>query len=182
MITHYRNADLDAVLHAVTRLWTRSLVRFGANPDRAMDILLNHWLLYQHCLAECGLVRLLPGERRVRISRSAPGRDGAYCVQAGVTREHLLRAAARQFVEGDVQHWWHPPSGKGVRTRISDDRIWLAYATAHYVAVTGDAQILDEMVPFLDGPVLHDQQLESYFQPTISEVQGTLFETLRARP
>jgi cyclic beta-1,2-glucan synthetase len=98
-----------------------------------------------------------------------------------LAREHLLRAAACQFVEGDVQHWWlpsltAPACGPGVRTRITDDRVWLAYTCAQYLESTADHAILDEQLPFLEGPLLRPGEHEAYFQPLISDQHASLYE------
>ncbi|MDT8871456.1 hypothetical protein RAA17_11195 [Komagataeibacter rhaeticus] len=91
-------------------------------------------------------------------------------------RAHLLRAASRQFVEGDVQHWWLPDTGAGVRTHISDDCAWLAHTVAHYVSATGDVAVLDEPLPFLEGPALPMDEHDRFMIPARSAQTGTLFE------
>jgi len=157
----------DGVLNAI-QVWT---------PDPAIDVLINRWLPYQ--VLAC---RVWARSAFYQSGGAYGFRDQLQDVMALVygapkeTRTQILRSASRQFEEGDVQHWWHPPAGAGVRTRITDDLFFLPLVTHHYVTVTGDAAILDERVPFLKSPVLGPQQEEDFNVPAVSAETGTLYE------
>jgi cellobiose phosphorylase len=178
LVEKYRAADFAQIFDAINRQWNGLLDAVQVRtPDRAMDILLNDWLLYQ--VLSC---RVWARTAYYQVSGAYGFRDQlqdvmALCVaRPSLAREHLLRAAGRQFVEGDVQHWWLPPNGQGIRTKITDDRVWLAYVAAHYVGVTGDGAILDESVPFLSGPAIARGASDAFFMPTRSDQKASLYE------
>ncbi|HYO85863.1 MAG TPA: glucoamylase family protein [Dermatophilaceae bacterium] len=178
LVQRYRSRSATQVLAEVRQEWTRRLgtVRVST-PDPSFDVMLNGWLLYQTLAC-----RMLARSGYYQASGAYGFRDqlqdsmAIVLIDPATARSHILRAAGRQFPEGDVQHWWLPANGMGVRTRISDDVVWLAHATARYITVTGDMAVLDERIPFLSGPLLGPQEHEAFFGPGASAETATLYQ------
>src|SRR3712207_1290888 len=158
--------------------WRKSLHTIKVKtPDETMDLMLNGWLLYQ--TISC---RIWARSAFYQSGGAFGFRDQLQDVMAAgyvnpkFMRDHILYSATRQFVEGDVQHWWHPVVDSGIRTRFSDDLLWLPYVTVDYIKRTGDYSILDEEVGYLEDRPLEDGEDERYTVSQKSDKKGTIYE------
>ncbi len=179
MVLAYRENQATETALGMTKAWWDTLLCTIEvhTPELSADILINRWLQYQ------SLGCRIWGRSGFYQSGGAFGfRDQLQDVMAflysnpDLARKQILLAASRQFKEGDVQHWWHEPSGAGIRSRISDDLLWLPYAVAQYVRVTADSAILEVEIPFLSAPTLVDGQQEIFSTPEVTLERVTLFE------
>ena len=174
-------AQVETVWQSVQKQWDDILNTITVEtPDPSMDLMLNRWLMYQ--TISCRLW----GRTALYQSSGAFGfRDQLQDVMAllhtrpDIARAQILEAARHQFEAGDVLHWWNPPAGRGVRTRFSDDLLWLPYVTSEYVSVTGDESILNENIPFLIGDALKAGEAERYSQYVAAGDSHTLVEHCR---
>jgi cellobiose phosphorylase len=179
LIDRFSNARrAREALEANVNAWHQRLSLITVRtPEPEFDAIVNRWALYQ--ALGC---RMWARTAHYQSSGAYGFRDqlqdsmAFVYAEPAIAREHLLRSASRQFVEGDVQHWWHPQSGRGVRTRFSDDLAWLPYVADHYVRTTGDKGVLDEVIPFLTQPPLAPDVHEAYEKPDVSEESASLYE------
>ncbi|MDP3355671.1 MAG: glucoamylase family protein [Polaromonas sp.] len=174
----WQNRDTEQALQGVKQYWSGLLGKIQVHtPDPLFDALVNRWLLYQTLSS-----RLWSKAGFYQAGGAFGFRDQLQdamafaLVEPARLRQQIVVNASRQFPEGDVQHWWHAPGGEGVRTHFSDDLLWLPYACAHYVDITGDDALLEQEVAFIEGPQIAEGAEDAYYAPQISSQTVSVYE------
>jgi len=175
---HRTSAAAIQAVNTTATAWKKRLTTIRVRtPEPTFDLMVNKWALYQALSS-----RMWARTALYQSSGAFGFRDQLQDVMAfvytdpGLAREHIVRASSRQFVEGDVQHWWHPQTGRGVRTRFSDDLVWLPYVIDHYITVTSDRDVLDVEVPYLTMRELNPDEHEIYELPKVSTESGSIYD------
>jgi cellobiose phosphorylase len=179
LVNNFRDGKkAENELKTVQKFWTKKLSRIQVKtPDRSLDILVNGWLMYQNLSS-----RMWARTAYYQAGGAYGFRDqlqdsmAVLFTDQKIAKEQILLHAAHQFTEGDVLHWWHPPTGRGVRTRITDDRLWLPYAVHNYLQHTDDHSILHEQIPYIQARALEAYEHEAYLQPERSSLHESLYE------
>lgn len=178
LVSDIRKDSVAGILQSSREFWQKTTCKLQVStPDKGLDYLVNHWLPYQ--ALGC---RITARSAFYQASGAYGFRDQLQDTLAflshepSLARRQIINAASRQFPEGDVQHWWLPANGAGVRTRISDDVVWLAHAAHEYIVATGDKSLLDEQLPFLIGPLLDAKAHDAFFEPQVGEETESLYE------
>lgn len=179
LVTDFREKKkADIELDTIRKFWAKKLSRIQVKtPEKSLDILVNGWLMYQNLSS-----RMWARTAYYQAGGAYGFRDqlqdsmAVLFTDEKIARDQILLHAAHQFPEGDVLHWWHPPTGRGVRTRITDDRLWLPYAVYNYLQHTNDQAILQEQIPYIQARPLEEYEHEIYLQPERSRIKGSLYE------
>ncbi len=175
----YSNEDkIKQAYTEIIKYWDDILTTIQVStPEKSLDLLVNRWLIYQTVVC-----RIWARSAFYQSGGAYGYRDQLQDVMSlsvlrpEMTRDQIILHSSRQFPEGDVQHWWHPEKGKGIRTKFSDDLLWLPFVTADYIEHTGDYSVLEEETPFLDQELLGEDEDERYAVPKVSDIQATVYE------
>ncbi len=179
ILSKYRDTErAESALNAVKNFWSEKIGKVQVEtPEQSIDLLVNGWLTYQNLSSRMwGRTAYYQAGGAFGFRDQLQDSMALLYVDPELTRKQILLHASKQFEEGDVLHWWHPPTGRGIRSKITDDRLWLPYVTDHYLRVTGDSDILNEEVPYITARSLEDNEHEVYLTPQVTEKKGSLYE------
>jgi len=179
VLSEYRDVEkAESALSSVIDFWSDKIGRVQVEtPDKSIDLMVNGWLTYQNLSSRMwGRTAYYQAGGAFGFRDQLQDSMALLYVDPALTRTQILLHASKQFEEGDVLHWWHPPTGRGIRSKITDDRLWLPYVTDHYIRVTGDRDILNEEISYITARSLEDDEHEVYLTPQVTEKTGSLYE------